>query len=305
VREMQADDNAWPRCGARISTARAWASRAEQLSSEELLVVDAAELLGWRPGVGLVPAQDAREPLLVADSWLLEDGTVRGLDLHEQRFRSSCTTSGLDPDEVTEFWHALRDRLPRTGVWFPRAELVTGAGLRLRLRPAPPRTSEVNVLVHTGPDTRQAPRRKGPDLDRLGALRQRAIEAGANEALLVTPSGFVLEGATSSLLWWEDEDVLCAPDTTLRVLPGVTTELLRRAALARGITVRRRRARLAELAGREAWLVNALHGIRPVRSWVGSAVPAGAPTRADAWRQWWSELAEALPAPAITLPSPA
>jgi branched-subunit amino acid aminotransferase/4-amino-4-deoxychorismate lyase len=260
--------------------------------------VDAADLLGWRPGVGLVPARDAGEPLLVADSWLLDHGTVRGLELHERRFRSSCTSAGLDPDEVAEFWHALRETLPRNGVWFPRAELVTGAGLRLRLRPAPPRTSEVDVLVHTGPDARQAPRRKGPDLDLLGALRQQAIEAGANEALLVTPSGFVLEGATSSLLWW-DEDVLCAPDTTLRVLPGVTTELIRRAALARGITVRRRRARLADLAGREAWLVNALHGIRPVRSWVGSAVPAGAPTRAAAWRQWWAELARALPMPAL------
>jgi branched-subunit amino acid aminotransferase/4-amino-4-deoxychorismate lyase len=233
--------------------------------------------------------------LLIADSWLLEHGTVRGLELHEQRFLAGCTTSGIEPAEVAEFWRALRDRVPRTGVWFPRAELVAGAGLRLRLRPAPPRTSEVSVLVHSGPDTRQAPRRKGPDLDRLGALRQRAVEAGAHEALLVTRSGVVLEGATSSLLWWDD-DVLCAPDTTLRVLPGVTAELIRRAALTRGSTVRRRRARLSDLAGRETWLVNALHGIRPVARWVGAAVPTGAPVRAAAWRQWWSDSAQPLPA---------
>lgn len=264
--------------------------------------MDTAELLSWQPGVGLLPALDALEPLLVADSWLLEHGTVRGLELHERRFGGSCATSGIDPDEVAEFWRALREKLPRTGVWFPRAELVAGAGLRLRLRPAPPRTSEVTVLVQTGPDTRQAPRRKGPDLDRLGALRQQAVEAGAHEALLVTRSGFVLEGATSSLLWW-DEDVLCLPDTTLRVLPGVTAELIRRAALSRGITVRRRRARLADLAGREAWLVNALHGIRPVRGWVGTTVPTGAPVRAAAWRQWWSELADPLPALAFAATS--
>ncbi len=257
-----------------------------------------AELLSWLPGVGLAPAPDTPEPLLVADSWLLENGTVRGLELHERRFSTSCTAAGAEPGDVVEFWQALRDRLPRTGVWFPRAELVASAGLRLRLRPAPPRTSEVSVLVHTGKDTRKAPRRKGPDLDRLGALRQHAVEAGAHEALLVTRSGFVLEGATSSLLWWDD-DVLCVPDATLRLLPGVTTELIRRAALTRGITVRRRRARLADLAGREAWLVNALHGIRPVLRWVGATAPAGVPVRAADWRQWWSDIARPLPEPAL------
>jgi branched-subunit amino acid aminotransferase/4-amino-4-deoxychorismate lyase len=50
----------------------------------------------------------------------------------------------------------------------------------------------------------------------------------------------------------------------------------------------------AELDGREAWLVNALHGIRPVRSWSGFAGTAGPAVRAAAWQLDLEALAEPL-----------
>ncbi|MDT0457323.1 hypothetical protein RM550_16510 [Streptomyces sp. DSM 41527] len=56
---------------------------------------------------------------------------------------------------------------------------------------------------------------KGPDLDALGALRGRAVERGAQEALLTTESGVVLEGGCASVLWW-DGDRLCVPSPELR-----------------------------------------------------------------------------------------
>jgi branched-subunit amino acid aminotransferase/4-amino-4-deoxychorismate lyase len=259
-----------------------------------------AELLCWQAGSGLRPAAEVPAKLLVADSWLLEHGTARGLDLHRARFLAGCeAVDGIESAELPAFWSALLDRLPRNGMLFPRAELVaTGAGnrLRLRLRPAPPRTGEIVVWAPGETDSREAPRRKGPDIDRLATLRDRAVAHGATEALLVTNSGFVLEGATSSLLWWEG-DILCLPDPSLRVLPSVTAELISRAAHARGITVRRRRRRLADLAGREAWLANALHGIRPVVGWLGSTVSPAVPVRAAGWRQWWQDCAQALPTP--------
>jgi branched-subunit amino acid aminotransferase/4-amino-4-deoxychorismate lyase len=258
----------------------------------------AEENLTWQPDFGLRPTGSDTARLLVADSWLLEDGKVRGLELHQYRFRGSCVeASGIETSEVDKFWHALRYRLPRAGSWFPRAELVTDAAgprLRLRLRPAPARTDEAVVWVHTERDPRTTPRRKGPDLDRLSGLRHRATAAGANEALLTTDSGFVLEAATSSLLWWEG-DQLCLPDPSWRILPSVTVELIRRAAESSGTTVHRCRRKLTELAGREVWLANALHGIRPVVGWVGSTVRAGVPIRAAEWRQWWQACAEALP----------
>ena len=97
-----------------------------------------------------------------------------------------------------------------------------------------------------------------------------------------------------------EDDTLCVPSPALRVLPGVTTGLLQEQARLRGLPVRPRRARLCELAGREVWLVNALHGIRVVDSWIGAGLPAGEPTRATAWRSWLDNLAEPLPVASTT-----
>ena len=121
--------------------------------------------------------------------------------------------------------------------------------------------------------------------------------------MLTTPSGYVLEGATSSLLWWEG-DRLCVPDPHLRVLPSVTATLVRWTAEEHGIEVRRRRRRVHELAGREVWVVNALHGIRPVMAvqaygagrvgWIGTDVAVGQADRAPAWHAWWRGSAKPL-----------
>lgn len=252
---------------------------------------DSAVTLVWHPEEGLRRAAPAGPgKLLAADSWLLEDGTVRGFGLHEHRFRAACAgTRRVPVAEVDRFWQAVRRELPRTGVWFPRVELLggaDGASLVLRVRPAPRRTADARVWVG-GADPRLHPRRKGPDLDRLAELRRRAADAGGDEALLTTRAGFVLEAANSGLLWWEGDD-LCLADPRLRVLPSVTVALIRRAAGAHGIAVREWRCRLTDLGGCEVWLVNALHGIRPVVAWLGADVRPGPAVRAEAWRDWWA-----------------
>jgi branched-subunit amino acid aminotransferase/4-amino-4-deoxychorismate lyase len=235
--------------------------------------------------------------LLAADSWLVDNGRTRALDLHQRRFASSCAELGVRPAELSMFWRRVMDRLPRAGQWFPRAELIDIAGqhrLQVRIRPAPERTNEARVLVTGEPDPRLVPRRKGPDLDRLAALRRAAAHLGAQEVLLATGSGIVLEAANSSLLWWEGEE-LCVPDPELPVLPGVTAAVVRRLAERNGVPVRHRRRRLSELAGCEVWVANALHGIRPVIEWVHSGQPTGLPVRCPRWRRWWSEFATRLP----------
>ncbi|GLY70564.1 aminotransferase class IV [Amycolatopsis taiwanensis] len=257
----------------------------------------ATGLYAWRRGSGLRPDGDEAARLLVADSWLVQDGASRGLDLHRARFTAGCAGTGeAKLSEVDSFWSAMLGLLPRRGDWFPRVELVSAADghrLRLRVRPAPARTTEVAVWAGRG-DPRAVPQRKGPDLDLLGGLRREAAEVGAGEALLTTPSGLVLESSQSGLLWWED-DTLCVPGPRLRVLPSVTVALIRRTAARQGITVAARRRRLADLAGREVWLANALHGIRPVSGWVGSTVEAGPSVRAPHWQRWWAAAAVALP----------
>jgi branched-subunit amino acid aminotransferase/4-amino-4-deoxychorismate lyase len=254
------------------------------------------QLLTWVRGDGLIPCPPTRDRLLAADSWLVDDGTVRALTRHQQRFETATRQSARElADDVTAFWASAVDRLPRCGRWFPRVELTAVAPrlLRLRIRPAPALASQVHVWPSTSRDERRLPRRKGPDLAWLTNVRARAIELGADEALLTTPTGRVLEAAHSSVLWWED-DVLCTPSPALRILPGVTTGLIQEQARFLGLTVRPRMCRLDELAGREVWLVNALHGIRFADGWIGVRIPAGKPERAAAWRSWLGDLAEPL-----------
>jgi len=254
----------------------------------------------WSPARGLTPATEATAvtaPLLVADSWLVRDGRVRGLERHRERFLRACGEVGGPPlRRLLEFWRDMTDALPRTGEWFPRVELGAGSPqLRLLLRPAPPLGTGVRVWAAGQSDPRTVPRRKGPDLAALAGVRERAGGAGAEEAVLVTPSGYVLEAATASVLWWED-DTLCLPPPRLPVLPGVTVALVQERARREGVRVAHRERAVAELEGREVWLVNALHGIRPVTGWTGGGSKKAAPTdRAQEWRAWLDGIMEPLP----------
>jgi branched-subunit amino acid aminotransferase/4-amino-4-deoxychorismate lyase len=228
--------------------------------------------------------------LLAADSWLVESGAVRGYDAHWARFTGACAELGVAAEELGRFRAAVTGALPRTpGRWFPRVDLVGAEGrcdLRLRLRPAPPAALEARVLVGAPGDPRTLPHRKGPDLERLGALRAQAVAAGADELLLCDDDGRLLEGALSSLMWWEG-DVLCTTPAE-RTLPGITRALLLAIAQRAGTPVRVRLPRPDELAGCETWLTSALHGIRVVTGW-------GAAPRAEHWRSALAALALALP----------
>lgn len=253
-------------------------------------------LLAWSAAGGLMPAAEPGGRLLVADSWLVRDGRMRGHDRHRERFLRSCGECDGPPlRRLLEFWQDMTAALPRTGEWFPRVELAAGSGeLRLLLRHAPPLGPGVRVWAAGQSDPRTVPRRKGPDLDTLARVRRRAATEGADEAVLVAPSGVVLEAATSSVLWWED-DTLCLPSPQLPVLPGVTVALIQERARREGIRIAHRERTVAELDGREVWLVNALHGIRPVTDWTGGPLRAAPPVRAPEWRAWLDSLMEPLP----------
>jgi branched-subunit amino acid aminotransferase/4-amino-4-deoxychorismate lyase len=166
--------------------------------------------------------------------------------------------------------------------------------LRVRVRPAPALSREAVAWTMSVPDPRQSPRDKGPDLALLETWRARARKLGADEAMLVDRDGRLLEGAFSSLLWWED-DGLCAVPDEAPILPGVTRGLLLDLARARGTRVEYRRPRPHDLGGRETWLVSALHGIRRVSGWIGAERPAGDAGRAPAWRPLLDSTAVPVP----------
>jgi branched-subunit amino acid aminotransferase/4-amino-4-deoxychorismate lyase len=241
---------------------------------------------GWAPA-----GAPSTNEVAAAESWLVDDGRARGLERHWARFARGCAAAGLDPGAPRV---AVEARLPRSGRWFPRVELRADGELRLAVRPAPPREPEVVAWISDAPDPRRAPRRKGPDLERLGALRAEAARHGGGEALLRDGDGRLLEGAYTSLLWWEG-DALCAVPDDAPILDGVTRALLLGLAAADGIEVRMRRPAPADLDGCEVWLTSALHGIRAVSGWAAggpggglceaeAAVHAGAARRAPEWQ---------------------
>ena len=222
--------------------------------------------------------------LLAADSWLVDEGRVRAVERHWARFEATCRAHCVGPDEVAALRVEVERTVPARGRWFPRVELRADGELAAQVRPAPARDPTVVGWVADVADPRREPRRKGPDLERLAALRDRAAGRRAGEAVICDGDGRLLEGAFTSLLWWEGETLCAVPDDA-PILPGITRALLLELASGRGTPVAQRRPAPAELADQETWLVSALHGIRVVTGWANGGPAAGAAPRADGWQR--------------------
>ncbi|NEM89828.1 aminotransferase class IV [Galbitalea soli] len=246
--------------------------------------------------------------IAAADSWFVTEGTALALGLHRERFlaavteavtEAAATEAGGEAGDAVEphlalaalnpvgFWDASRAVIPRTGDWFPRVELQHRAAggwlLVLRLRSAPERSRSVVVASWGGEDPRTHPRRKGPDLAAMLALRTAVQPAGAGEAVILTPEGFVVEGAYSALLWWRGE-ILCRPLDEFERVDSVTARSVLALAAALGVETFAEAVTPAELAGTELWSLSALHGIRIVTAWVDGPALAELPGRLSTWR---------------------
>jgi branched-subunit amino acid aminotransferase/4-amino-4-deoxychorismate lyase len=230
--------------------------------------------------------------VLVADSFLVHNGQVRGLELHRERFASSC--AALGESGAAAFFDDQVGRFPGFGRWFPRFELTEG-GLSVQLRPAPTQGGRIRIAVHSGTDPRTQPLVKGPDLEVLGVLKaEAAADCGADEVLLMDADGIAVEAAYSALAWWEGA-VLHFPPADRAFLPSITAALVRDLAQTRGVQIAETARRPEDLAEvDELWLLNALHGIRPVHAWHDGPIdPLPASVSAD-WQQALTALARRI-----------
>lgn len=281
--------------------------------------MSAAKTFRWQGGA-LSPRDDcdvAPVAILAADSWLVTEGTVLALGLHRTRFFDAFAelaerqgrTTEVDALDLDAFWDAAISRIPRAGDWFPRVELRVqhdAAELLLRMRPAPERHRTVTLSTFRGRDPRTEPWIKGPDLDAMTRLRTEAQQLGANEAVLLSPEGFVAEGSTTCLAWWAGE-ALCVPSIELPRIDSVTLRSVLALAAATGVDVLHDDVTPEALEGCEVWALNALHGIRIVTGWVDGPATAEHPGRLDLWRARLGALRKPLPAasPSIAAPEPA
>jgi branched-subunit amino acid aminotransferase/4-amino-4-deoxychorismate lyase len=104
--------------------------------------------------------------------------------------------------------------------------------------------------------------------------REEARAVNADEALLVSRDGQVLEGAASNVFVFRDDEVI-TPPLSQDVLPGVTRAIVLELCRERGI--RRREATVVPEHLRwadEVFLTNSVQEVLPVASIEGRAVPA-------------------------------
>lgn len=217
--------------------------------------------------------------LLAADSFRVRrnaqsgEAEVRGGRAHLHRFElavRAATEHSLSLEaSIDRFLADSVLQISEFGTGWPRLELwgpdsgfsaddeVNQFELRLGLRALPALGASVGLRTAVAIGV-QHPERKGPNIARYADLN-RHLEA---EALLLDQHGYVLEGATTSLLWWEDE-LLCAALPGQRV-DSITESIVLHYAQTRGTQVVHANALPSDLAVAEVWAVNALHGIRPV-----------------------------------------
>lgn len=240
--------------------------------------------------IEVAPEILAPVPITVADSWLVDTGKMLALNLHRQRFMDAVPASLHDT--AAEFFTAAIAQLPRAGAWFPRVEL-RGAEFFLHLRPAAELQRSATLVSYTGDDPRTAPTIKGPDLEVMGAINAGAHAHGADEAVLLTDEGYVIEGAYSALLWWRG-DILCGPPADFERIDSVTARSVLTLARALGLDIHEEAVTPAELDGTELWIVNALHGIRIVPRWIDGPELAEKPGRLEQWRTRLNALARII-----------
>ncbi|MFD9150377.1 aminotransferase class IV [Streptomyces diastaticus] len=212
---------------------------------------------------------------------LVEDGRVRGLDLHLERLIRDCRTlfdAALDPGRVRALARRAAPergrRTVRITVFDPALNLGSiGAQARPRVlvtaRPAPgmePGPLRVRSVVHR----RDLPEVKSVGLCPTLRLRRRAQREGYDDVLFTGSDGQILEGGTWNIGLVRDGQVVWPGGD---VLAGTTRTLLRRAAGDPTALVD-----LSELDSYEAvFATNAATGVRPVTGIDDREFPAAHP----------------------------
>ena len=263
------------------------------------------ERIAWLNGA-FVPLADAKisaqdRGFLFADGiyefTAVLDGRLVDSAAHLARFERSA--AGLDlrlqisTSEIEAIQRELimRNALDQGGVYF---QLTGGPAERDFLAPSTAPTlfmftqaanvldrpaAKTGIAVKTIPDPRWA-RRDIKSIMLLGQVlaKREAAAAGAQEAWLVDPDGFITEGASSSALIVTRDGTLVTRPNSQAILPGCTRKAVLAIAERDGVKVEERLFTVAEaLAAREAILTSASNFVLPIVKIDGQPIGDGAP----------------------------
>jgi len=205
----------------------------------------------------------------------VRDGRIPFLDRHLARLARSVAELGLP--RPRQDIAALVAPFSGTGNAVLRVEVLDGrASVTVRDLPslAPP-------AVITASEPHEPYPHKTTERDCFTDAGQEAEVAEADDALLLTPEGWVAEGTVWTVFWWR-RDALYTPALDLGILPGIgrarVLELVKSA--------EQGRYPAQELAARSLFLTNAVRGIVPIASLDGVPVPADPRTAELAQRFW-------------------
>jgi len=206
----------------------------------------------------------------------VREGRLPWLGRHLARLRASVAALGVaePPGDVADL-----------------ARIAAGAGdrvVRVELRDGHVElaTRDVNaeraVTVVVSDEPHRPYPHKTTQRDQFGRALAGARRTGAHDALLVTPDGYVAEGTSWNLFWW-DAGTLYTPAQGLGVLPGIGRS---RVMELTGVT--EVRVPVSALAGRSLFLVNAVRGIVEIASLQGEPVPSD-PRTAELSSSFWPD----------------
>ncbi len=206
----------------------------------------------------------------------VRDGRIPFLDRHLARLARSVRELGLPKPKQDVA--ALVTPFAGTGDAVLRVEVLDGrASVTVRELPAlePPAVITASEPHHPYPH-------KTTERDSFADAAVEAEVAEADDALLLTHEGWVAEGTTWNLFWW-DGDSLRTPALDTGILPGVgRARVMQLERVVEGCYPR------GALDGKSLFLTNAVRGVVPIASLDGAAVPMH-PHAAELARRFWPE----------------
>jgi len=232
-------------------------------------------------------------------------GRVFRLAQHLERLSAGAADIGLAPPAAELLRGAIDEALAAGGMRDAVVRLTVTPGLAakpdrptvvvlvrgLKLPPPAQYASGCAAICVPAAQVRGTALRRVKSLNYLDKLlaQRAAAAAGAHEAILVDPDGYVVEGAMRNVFAVVD-GVLVTPPLTRGLLPGITRQAVLEATEGLGVLSEERDLSRAELcSAEECFLTSSMAEILPIASVDGNAIGARAPgaiTRAltDAYR---------------------
>ena len=197
-------------------------------------------------------------------------GRPFAMEEHLDRMDASAASIGLEVDRPAVEADARR-LLERAGAADCLLRVVsTRAGRRvLAIEPLPRHSPSVSLATVRYSPTVILDGVKSLSYAANMQATRIAKESGADEALLVTAGGLVLEPPTSTLFWVSADGVLRTTDTAAGVLESIT-----RRRVLEGCDVEVGRFDIADVLGAsEAFLASTTREVQPVHAVDGSSIP--------------------------------